>query len=141
MKAIIIWFLFCAFIWFSILAIEGLMSYLGDRKRRKMKEKQFELVMGKCPIEAGGNCPLKSQSEWIPVSERLPEEKINPMTNDFELVLCSTFLGTVRVCKYGQPMGYSHAHFWDWGEIMDEYITAWQPLPEPYVDARGQEHD
>lgn len=24
-----------------------------------------EIVAGKCPIEAGGNCPLKSPSEWI----------------------------------------------------------------------------
>lgn len=70
----------------------------------------------------------------IPVSERLPEEKINPKTNDFEEVLCSTFLGTVRVCKYGKPMGYSHAHFWDWGEIMDKYITAWQYKPESYKE-------
>ena len=25
----------------------------------------MEIVAGKCPIEAGGNCPLKSQGEWI----------------------------------------------------------------------------
>lgn len=25
----------------------------------------MKLVAGKCPIEAGGNCPLKSQGEWI----------------------------------------------------------------------------
>ena len=74
----------------------------------------------------------RPQGEWVPVSERLPEEKINPNTNDFVEVLCSTVFGNVRVYKYGKPMGYSKAHFWDWGEIMDEYIIAWQPLPEPY---------
>ena len=74
------------------------------------------------------------QGEWVPVSEKLPEEKINPNTNDFVKVLCSTVFGDVRVYKYGKPMGYSKAHFWDWGEIMDEYVMAAMPLPEPYKE-------
>ena len=80
----------------------------------------------------------RPQGEWVPVSERLPEEKINPNTNDFVEVLCSTVFGNVRVYKYGKPMGYSKAHFWDWGEIMDEYIIAWQPLPEPYKEVGAE---
>lgn len=70
--------------------------------------------------------------EWIPVSERLPEEKINPKTNDFEYVLCSTTWDDVRPYKFGKRIGENKAHFWLGGAIMDKYITAWQPLPEPY---------
>ena len=69
---------------------------------------------------------------WIPVSERLPEERINPYTKDFEYVLCSTNWGDVRPYKFGKRIGENKAHFWLCGGIMDKYITAWQPLPEPY---------
>lgn len=78
--------------------------------------------------------PYEPQGGWIPVSERLPEEKINPMTNDFELVLCSTVWNVVRPYKYGKPIGHDKAHFWSGGGIMDEYVIAWQPLPESYKE-------
>ena len=74
----------------------------------------------------------RPQGEWISVSERMPEEKINPNTKDLEKVLCSTIWGDVRPYKYGKPIGYDKAHFLLGGGIMDEYVTAWQPLPEPY---------
>lgn len=74
---------------------------------------------------------------WIPVSERLPEERINPYSKDFEYVLCSTIWGDVRPYKFGKRIGENKAHFWLCGGIMDKYITAWQPFPEPYK--RGDE--
>lgn len=85
-----------------------------------------------CGQTEHGQIEARPQGEWVPVSERLPEEKINPMTNDFELVLCSTTWGDVRPYKFGKRIGENKAHFWFVGEIMDKYITAWQPLPEPY---------
>lgn len=30
-----------------------------------MTENKMEIVAGKCPIEAGGNCPLRPHGEWI----------------------------------------------------------------------------
>lgn len=29
----------------------------------------MEIVVGKCPIEVGGNCPLRAQGEWIVTAE------------------------------------------------------------------------
>lgn len=74
----------------------------------------------------------RPQGEWVSVSERLPEERKNPKTNDFEEVLCTTIWGDVRPYKFGKPIGTKEPHFWyGWG-IMDKEIIAWQPLPEPY---------
>lgn len=67
--------------------------------------------------------------DWISVNERLPEEKINKNTMDFEYVLCATKFGDVRAFKYGCPLNWPH--FWNGPQIMDEYVTHWMPLPEP----------
>lgn len=76
-------------------------------------------------------------SPWIPVSERLPDEKLfNPTGSDFgfdfEEVLCTTIWGVVRAYKFGTPIGHYRPHFWLGDGIMDEYVIAWKPLPEPY---------
>ena len=68
-------------------------------------------------------------SQWIDVKENLPEERINPVTQDFYWYLCTFRLGTVkdvRAYKFG------NGHWWHGGQIMDDYITAWIPRPEPY---------
>ena len=84
-----------------------------------------------------GQNEARPQGEWIPVSERLPEEKLlNPSGSDFgfefEEVLCTTIWGNVRVYKFGKPIGHDKPHFWLGGEIMDEYVIAWQYKPKPY---------
>ena len=66
---------------------------------------------------------------WIPCSERLPEEKINPVTNDFyeyQVTFKSDKVTDVRHYKFGR------GHWWNCGQNMDKYVTAWQPLPEEY---------
>ena len=75
---------------------------------------------------------VKPKQEWILCSERLPEEKINPITHDFEEVLGTTIWGDVRHYKYGTPIGHDEAHFWYGFGTMDEEVIAWMPLPEPY---------
>jgi len=73
---------------------------------------------------------------WIPVSDRLPKEKINPNTSDFEEVLCSTTFGDVRAYKFGTPWGWEKPHFWHGGGMMDEYVLAWVEKPEPWKGVR-----
>lgn len=66
---------------------------------------------------------------WIPVEERLPEEKINPITKDFYVYSVTFESGGVRDIRY-YPFGMGH--WWKATEIMDEYVKAWMPIPEPY---------
>ena len=70
-------------------------------------------------------------TKWIPVTERLPEERINPSTLYFEYVLCATIWGDVRPFEFGSPFGCKEPHFWHRNRLMDEYVTHWMPLPEP----------
>lgn len=69
--------------------------------------------------------------EWVSVKERLPEERINPNTRDFEYVLCATIWSDVRPFKYGTPIGSKDAHFWNGAGYVDAYVNHWMPLPAP----------
>ena len=72
-----------------------------------------------------------AKPRWIPVTERLPEEKINQNTLDFEYVLCSTTFGDVRPYKFGRRIGQGEPHFWNGAGYVDAYVTHWMPLPQP----------
>lgn len=85
-------------------------------------------------LTASNEVVAKSKPKWIPVTERLPEEKINPYTHDFEPIICSTNFGDVRVYKYGTPIGWDEPHFWNGAGIVDWYVTHWMPLPEAPKD-------
>lgn len=75
---------------------------------------------------------VEPKQRWIPVTERLPEEKISPMTMDYTEYPC-VFDGRdgwreVRYYKFGK------GHFWHGSGCIDEYVTHWaepMPLPEP----------
>ena len=66
---------------------------------------------------------------WITCSERLPEEKINPVTNDFyeyQVTFKSDKVTDVRHYKFGR------GHWWNCGQNMDKYVTAWREPLEAY---------
>lgn len=82
---------------------------------------------------------MKSQNEgWVPCKERLPEEKSNPYTLDYYEYLCTVvFKGRgerdedvydVRCYKFGG------GHWWHGPGNMDNYVVAWMPRPEPYME-------
>ena len=72
-----------------------------------------------------------SKPRWIPVTERLPKQRINQNTLDFEYVLCATTFGDVRPFKYGRRIGQGDAHFWNGAGYVDAYVTHWMHLPQP----------
>lgn len=83
-------------------------------------------------IKAIPAADVEQKQRWISVTERLPEEKISPMTMDYTEYPC-VFDGRdgqreVRYYKFGK------GHFWHGPGCIDEYVTHWaepMPLPEP----------
>ncbi len=77
---------------------------------------------------------FKENSRWIPTAERLPEERINPITKDFYPYQCTFKNGDVydvRFYKFGQ------GHWWHGSEIYDGHVIAWRERPEPYKESEG----
>ncbi len=75
--------------------------------------------------------PATPTQRWVPVSERLPKEKINPISEDFYEYQCTVKFGDfydVRSFKFGR------GHWWHGAGLVDEYVIAWIPSPEPYKD-------
>jgi hypothetical protein len=71
------------------------------------------------------------REQWIPVSERLPEERINPITLNYYEYPCTFKCGNVSEVRYFR---FGMGHWWNGPGIMDKYITAWRPLPEQYKE-------
>ena len=73
-------------------------------------------------LEQFGNSePLPSaqpEQRWIPVSERMPEPRID--------VWCNSDMG--------QMVGYydEYTETWYGRDYLELIVTAWMPLPEPY---------
>ena len=75
---------------------------------------------------------------WVNINDGLPEEKINPVTKDFQGVLCATTFGDARLYNYGTLYGCHEGHFWHGSGIMDKYVTHWMPLPSMPQDGDDQ---
>lgn len=72
---------------------------------------------------------MRKDDNWIPCSERLPEEDERYKGRKVIDVLVTTAKGKVT-----KVQRQSHNGYWWWGRIYGE-PTAWQPLPEPYKGA------
>lgn len=66
---------------------------------------------------------------WIPVGERLPEEKVNPVSQDFYEYQVTAKFGNVKDVRHYK---YGNGHWWHGPGIVDKYVTAWREIPEPY---------
>ena len=71
-------------------------------------------------------------SEWIPVSERLPEKNMACLVavgkfNLTQIAMYSDLMGTID-----HRIFYQGDYGYDSFEDITEYVKAWMPLPEPY---------
>ena len=65
------------------------------------------------------------REEWIPCSERLPEERLIVLVSLAEI--------------YGLPsIGITYFNNGKWEDALYREVTAWMPLPKPYGEREGE---
>jgi hypothetical protein len=112
-------------------------SYLGNGApihnvlsgmERKEKREMFLL--------AADALEKQLKNGWIPVSERLPAIKDGSLEyNELCLVTVNTEMRTYTyIAYYSSCNGFMGLFGGDW----NNYVTAWQPLPEEYKEATSE---
>ena len=71
----------------------------------------------------------RKRDDWILVEERLPEEKVNPITHDYYVYPVTFSCEDVVDIRY---YGFGGGHWWNGAGCMDKYVTAWMDRPKPY---------
>ena len=109
-----------------ITACKGCCSDVEERKcncRDAIIVRAFK-KLAKCMIDG-----------WISVEERLPEEKINPITSDYyEYQVTAKFGSAIDVRHYK----FGKGHWWNGPGIVDEYVIAWKEPSDPYRPERSK---
>ena len=122
--------------------VAKLLGVTPEYLSRALRTKQIRIDLRKrieCAINGDvyGARKKHKNGDWISVKDRLPEPKINPLTQDFAWVICYCDFGgepkrtDVRFYGFGKPSWAEKAHFLHGGQVMDGVVTHWMPLPEP----------
>lgn len=72
---------------------------------------------------------------WISVDEQLPEEKVNPVSQDFYEYQVTAKFGNVKDVRHYK---YGNGHWWNGPGIVDKYVITWRENPEPYRPERSK---
>lgn len=102
---------------------------LIDADKIKIKPEYMHDICGSAMIRVEdvariiNDIPTIPQQEWIPCSERLPEEGTEVLGTDDR--------GCIRHVVKDKSALYEFATY---EEMMHINIVAWQPLPEPYKE-------
>lgn len=78
--------------------------------------------------------PYNMDDGWIPCEERLPDEKVNPVSQDFYEYQVTARFGEVTDVRHYK---FGNGHWWNGLGIVDEYVIAWKDRPEPYRQGKG----
>ena len=94
----------------------------------KYDEKLYERIMQILDERIKPLPPAQPEPRWIPVSERLPEPRVDVWVNS----------------DIGQIQGYYEEHINVWyasfgqgRDYLELIVNAWRPLPEPYGGEQG----
>lgn len=76
---------------------------------------------------------IDAESEWVPCSERLPNE------SGYYLSTIEDAFGDAEICVIWFAHSTDYNYESEWREITDEdTVLAWMPLPKPYGERKDQ---
>ena len=109
---------------------ESLMKELLEAKKHCGEDSDcseciFGQVNDRCYLQ---ELQIGNRNGWIPCSERLPEEKINPITDDFYMYPVMYKNQDITDIKY---FHFGDGHWQHGLMIMDNYVTHWMDI-KPY---------
>ena len=93
-------------------AIDAISNWLYDTQTTETSDE----VLLKLPS-------AQPEPQWIPVSERLPEPRVDVWVN--------SDIGQIQG-YYEEHIGIWYASFGQGRDYLELIVTAWMPLPEPY---------
>ena len=73
--------------------------------------------------------------DWIPVTERLPDNGYGVLVTVNGKHDNITFVNALEIAKYVNIEGWIIEGYLDW---LDPDVTAWMPLPEPYKESKEE---
>ena len=82
---------------------------------------------------SGKDTNFSTNDGWIPVEERMPEEKANPVSQDFYEYQVTAKFGEVTDVRHYK---FGNGHWWNGPGIVDKYVIAWRERPYPYHPER-----
>ena len=72
--------------------------------------------------------------DWIPVTEKLPENGCGVLVTVNGKHSNITFVNALEIAEYRNTEGWIIEGYLDW---LDPNVIAWQPLPEPYKGGKN----
>lgn len=122
--------------------IEELRAYAADRKGELAKivsdaADTIETLSEKLSVANMERSSQYYNDGWIPVTERLPDEKDAGILKNFGTSKRSDYV-LISIDVNGNQMtsiGCTYDGVWHWDKkyaFPDWEVTAWQPLPDPY---------
>ena len=81
------------------------------------------------------NSGAENKDGWIPCADRLPDEKVNPISQDFYEYQVTAKFGEIMDVRHYK---FGNGHWWNGPGIADKYVIAWKDQPEPYRPEKGE---
>ncbi len=96
---------------------------------QKARQQDKQLGVNWCINTLKDTPPVAPTQKWIPVSERLPEEET-------DVLICNAN-GDIEISRGSHSTEMKNEFIWYTSGWRFGKVIAWQPLPKPYEEKRG----
>lgn len=128
----------------DLISRSGMVDSLTKYRIEKMLEGKNVSLVWECIDKVLQQPSIDAVPQWIPCSERLPEESGRYLVTR-GLNACGSLWNRSYIANYSDLMGIKSKRIWWQGNVgksdferLDD-VLAWMPLPKPYKEERREE--